>query len=97
MKLNRPLAALAAALALPASSCKLVEMPFDAVGSLLKAGGRTLGLSSENTRKQDDFNIEAREAREALAVAEQPVVPVVVPDETATETEPAPGALVVGR
>jgi hypothetical protein len=55
------------------SSCSLVQAPLQMAGGMVSAVGRTLHLSSENTRKADDFKIEARELREAVAVNTTPL------------------------
>jgi len=37
-------------------------------GGMMSAVGRTLHLSSENTRKPGDFNVESRDAKESVVL-----------------------------
>jgi hypothetical protein len=73
MKILRPVLALAATIFFV--SCQaagnLIQAPFNLVGRALQPIGRTVGLSSENTRTPGDMTIEAREVREALASGER--------------------------
>lgn len=50
------------------ASCAAVQAPARMAGTLLRAVGRPFHLSSENIIKPGDFNVESREAKEAVVL-----------------------------
>lgn len=78
MKVSGILAALLLSLSL--TGCQTMEnaaaAPFNMLGRLFDAGGRTLHLNSANDARPGGPNIEAREIHEAVAV----MTPMRAPD-----------------
>lgn len=50
------------------ASCAAVQAPLKMANGMVRAVGRTLHLSSENTRKPDDYKLESRNVKQAVAV-----------------------------
>ena len=49
-------------------SCALVQAPVKLANGMLNAVGRTLHMSSENTRKPGDIKIESHDAKSELVI-----------------------------
>ena len=66
MRTLRPLLALAVILS--QASCALVQAPLKMANGMLNAVGRSLHLSSQNTRRPGDLNVESRDTKEAVVL-----------------------------
>jgi hypothetical protein len=73
MKVSRAFVLVVATL--PLAACQtaqnMLQMPVNLAKSLLSPVGRTMGISSENTRSSGELRIEDRELREAVAVTHE--------------------------
>ena len=58
----------ALALILSQASCAVVQAPFKMANGMLNAVGRSLHLSSENTMKPGEFNVESRDSKQAVVL-----------------------------